>query len=176
VDQTLAFEIGAVFFLVVLFMAGTKVGGVFPRVGKNIKYALIAGVALVIVYGAIHLLPQASGGLLSLFDTSPSSAPSSAASSGATAIHPDPSAPPASTAHAAAAPKRVNPNAGVVSEVEYVIHEPAPATEKIEAKPEVVAAEPDAGPAKEKRGTRVFKSIGHALHLGKKDKSTADPQ
>ena len=161
-DQTLAFEIGAVFFLVVLFMAGTKVGGVFPKLGKNIKYVLIAGVVCVIAFGALRMWPQAYGALSSIVDFSSDTPPARA-----TPSQDDAAAPAKVTL-----PKRVNPAAGKVAEVEYVIPaapEPTLLPKKVEAKPEPAIAESTMS-EKENRGKHMIKSIGRALHFGRKDK------
>ncbi len=144
-------------------MAGTKVGGVFPKLGKNIKYVLIAGVVCVIAFGALRMWPQAYGGLSSLVDFSSDTAPAHAT------ISQDNSVAPAKVT----LPKRVNPAAGKAAEVEYVIQaapQPALLPEKAEAKPEPAVAEPSAAQEKENRGKHVIKSIGRALHFGRKDK------
>jgi hypothetical protein len=162
VDQTLAFEIGAVFFLVVLFMAGTKVGSVFPKLGKNIKYVLIAGVVCVIALGALRMWPQAYGALSSIVDFSSDSPPTRA-----TPSQDNPAAPAKVTL-----PKRVNPASGKATEVEYLIQaapQPAIVPEKVEAKSEATLAEPPALSEKKNRGKHVIKSIGRALHFGRKD-------
>jgi hypothetical protein len=161
VDQTLAFEIGAVFFLVVLFMAGTKVGGVFPKLGKNIKYLLIAGVVGVIAFGGLRWWPQGYAGLMSMFDSSPSTAPTSST--------PASRSEPATPARIIV-PKHVNPAAGKATEVEYVVKAPPePAIpEKLAVAPEPAVSEQASTPEKEKRSAKVFKSIGRALHFGRK--------
>jgi hypothetical protein len=168
VNQNVAFEIGAMFMLAVMFMAGTKIQGTFPRLGRNVQFVLITVVVIAMCVAAIRMFPEAYGELRSILPDSAPSAPSAAPAS--TGPIPNPAA------ARVAAPKRPNPNAGKVSEVEYIILEaPKSASPGLAGEKPDVRAMPDQESAlpKENRGKHVLKSIGHALHIGK---STKKPQ
>jgi hypothetical protein len=68
VTDTLAYEIGAVFFLAVLFMAGTLTRGLFPKgILKTVKLSMFAVAALLVGFLAYRKLPD-----ISSFDFKPS--------------------------------------------------------------------------------------------------------
>lgn len=179
-NQTVAFEVGAVFLLAVLLMAGTKMKGACPQLGRNVQYVLIAAAVIVACVAAYRMLPEAYGGLLSIFPDSGPSAPSLATPGANSHAIPTPQpARPATpkrasvTAGASKGPGKVSAN---VSDVEYIITAPSkppssePQDEALQANPGVPPVD-GAAPMKENRAKRALKSIGRALHIGKSDKS-----
>jgi hypothetical protein len=59
--DTLAYQIGAVFFLAVLFMAGTLTSGLFPKgVFKTVKLSMLVMAALLVGFVAYRRLPDIS--------------------------------------------------------------------------------------------------------------------
>jgi hypothetical protein len=175
VNQTVAFEVGAMFLLAVLFMAGTKMKGAFPELGKNVQFVLIAAVILVVCVAAFRMWPEAYEGLLSILPDSGPSAPSTVSAPSTISAPSSPHSDRASTAVQAKAPRRtsIHPAAGQAEEIEYVIKvapEPGPADkadEKLDAKPKLPAAGAADAPPQENRGKRALKKLGHALHIGK---------
>jgi hypothetical protein len=170
VNQTVAFEIGAVFLLVVLFMAGTKMKGVFPQLGRNVQYVLIAIGVLFACFWAYRMWPEAHGELLSILPQS--SAPASVTPS--IQPHSPPTQSQTPVAKHSSSPAR---KAGKVSEVELVIKETPHVVEPEvpEAIASVTPQETESAPAKENRGKRIIKSIGRALHIGRKDTNNKQP-
>jgi hypothetical protein len=168
VNQNVAFEIGAMFMLAVMFMAGTKIQGTFPQLGRNVQFVLITVVVIAMCVAAIRMFPEAYGELRSIL---PDSAPSARSAAPAVA---SPDSKPA--AARVSAPKRPNPNAGKVSEVQYIVMEapksasPEAAGDKADVKTGMALPDLESTIPKENRGRHVLKSIGHALHIGKSTK------
>jgi len=62
--NTLAYQIGAVFFLAVLFMTGTLTRGLFPAsIFRSVKLAIFVVAALLVGFVAYRKLPDISGAL-----------------------------------------------------------------------------------------------------------------
>jgi hypothetical protein len=147
--DTLAYEIGAAFFLAVLLMGGSMTRGLMPAgLFKNIKLAVIVIVVGLAGMMAYQNLPSAWGRFVS-----------EGSSAEKSVVQEQPAAKPTTPKHSAAA--------GKIREVETVIT----------AKPEEPAAEQTDGPVivrpaedseKESRSKRVVKSVGRFLHLGHK--------
>lgn len=143
-----AYEIGAIFFLVVLVMAGTMTKGLLPRASaKSLKTIVVV---LAILFGgffAYHSLPPLS----TIFDFSSPSA--------VEAPLPPPKA--ASPPLPAIKPARA-PRAGVRIQEVPLLNEPA----QPQAQPVEIVTPPEAPAEKQDKGVkRAVKSLGKFLHL-----------
>jgi hypothetical protein len=172
--DVLAYQIGAVFFLVVLFMAGTMTRGLFPDgLFKNIKLTAFVVAALLVGFLVYRNLPDISS--IFNFDSNPGSTVQTPA--------PEPVTP-AVPAKRASAP-RSQASQAKTGEVRIIqpadpepdlAVQPAPAdlpqTPASQPRPAVsqpsVIAETRAQPTQESgnKVKRAMKSMGHFLHLG----------
>jgi hypothetical protein len=162
--DTLAYQIGAVFFLAVLFMAGTMTRGLFPtRIFDNVKLTLFVVAALLVGFAVYHGLP----GLSSLLDFLPAS----------TAQTPSTVAPAASAVKQTGAPRRATGAPRPAITVREFHDAPEPQTNPTPmANPAPPTEEPPpasnqswrATPVQESgnRVTRAMESVGHFLHIG----------
>ena len=158
--STLAYEIGAAFFLAVLLMGGSMMRGLFPQgLFKNIKLAVIVLVAGLAAMAAYQNLPSAWG---------------SAFSQGGTAgtVQTQPVTPQPAPKHP--------PAAGKIRDAEYVIKaKPQDVGDALEAAPTqaqdgpVIVRPSEDADKPESRSRKVVKSVGRILHLGHK-KDPAD--
>jgi len=138
-----AYEIGAVFFLVVLVMAGTMTRGLMPRGEKS-------QVVLVVLIGGFFVY-QSMPPLATIFDFSragSTQAPTKPAPVEPTAVKPK-------------SPPRTETR---VREVQVVQPPPAPEPQPVE-----IITPPEAQPAAEDKGVKhAVKSVGKFLHIGRK--------
>src|SRR5690242_1406803 len=87
-SQELAFQIGAIFFLAVMMIAGTKMKGVFPQFGRGVQYVLIAMGVLGACFLALRTWPEAYAAIASMMTNAPQAAAHPALVDGpATASH-----------------------------------------------------------------------------------------
>jgi hypothetical protein len=174
--DVLAYQIGAVFFLVVLFMVGTMTRGLFSAdLFKNIKLTVFVVVALLVGFFVYHDLPDLSSYLNFDFNKP-----------AGTAQAPEPAPAPAPVTPAVAV-KRASAPRPAVKMGEVRIIQPADPEPEVAVQPAAVVVPPSpvsqpsviaetrALPAKEvvapESGNRVKKainSVGHFLHLGHK--------
>jgi len=180
--STLAYQIGAVFFLAVLFMTGTLTRGLFPsNIFKSVKLAIFVVAALLVGFVAYRKLPDISG-VLDFRSSDTTQAPAQG------------------TTAAGVAPKQSNaPQPTIKTRGVQTIHQTAPppdaATEPQETSspapdpPQSAVSQPQrdafsppssvgagstsagswrATPAQESgnRVKRAVKSVGHFLHIG----------
>ena len=169
--QTLAYQIGAVFFLAALMILGTMTRGLFP-VGWFKNVTLTLGIVTVIVggYAAYRALPDVSSWLhfgseettthaAPVATPAPVQAPKAQVKRTVVPAAAAPSAPMA----AAEAPA---PVVVVIREVDTPAAPPA-ATEEPASTP-VVVRNPATEPDPEGKGKKVLNSVGRFLHIVKK--------
>lgn len=159
--DTLAYQIGGVFFLAVLFMAGTMTRGLFPtRIFDNVKLTVFVVAVLLVGFVVYRGLPELSS-VLDFLPASTTEAPSQ-------------------PAPAAAAIKQKTPAPRPAIKL-LELHDAPAAAPTLVANPELPAAQPPrsddaaestpswpAAPAQESgnRVTRAIASVGHFLHIG----------
>jgi hypothetical protein len=172
VTQTLAYQIGAVFFLAALMILGTMTRGLFP-LGWFKNVTLTLGIVTVIVggYAVYRVLPDIS----SWFHFGPEEATTHAAPVATPAPVQAPKAQvKRSMVPAAAAPvataEAPAPVVVVIREVDTPAvksAEPPAVTEEPASTP-VVVRNPATEPDPEGKGKKVLRSVGRFLHIVKK--------
>jgi hypothetical protein len=177
--DTLAYQIGAVFFLAVLFMAGTLTRGLIPRgIFKNVKLTMFITGALLVGLLVYRGLPDMSGVMSGILDWGPATAQSpppaepAKPEKGAVTMRNKPSAPAARVRETAPAP-RMAPALQTTPQpvtLHPVVELPPPAPAPLQAAPEPAYSSSDSYSAATRdsgnRVTRAIKSVGHFLHIG----------
>ena len=156
--DTLAYQIGAAFFLAVLLMAGTMTRGLFPSgVLKNVKLTMLATAALLAAWAIRSGLPDLSSVVAWRLKTDETPAGSSPA---AAAKEPKPAIQPTSTAHLRPSTPAVLSSAPA----QPIPEEPA----HIQVSQTAVVSDSGAAPVSKNRNpiTRAAKSVRHFLHIG----------
>jgi hypothetical protein len=172
VTQTLAYQIGAVFFLAALLILGTMTRGLFP-VGMFKNVTLTLGIVTVIVggYAAYRALPDIStwvhfGPEAAATPAAPVVAPAPVQAPKALVrrtLSPAPAAPVSAAAPMAPVAEQSAPVVVVIRDADT----PAPAQEEAARTP-VVVRNPATEPDPEGKGKKVLNSVGRFLHIVKK--------
>jgi hypothetical protein len=179
--DTLAYQIGAVFFLAVLFMAGTLTRGLFPTsIFKNVKLTTFTVAALLVGFVAYRGLPDISH-VLDFTPRGTTQAPAQASASSGVATKQSSAPRPVTkirevqtmqgtpALHAASQPQRtskavVDPPLPIVSQPQSAPSSPPSSVGEGSASAESWRATPA-----QESGNRVklaIKSVGHFLHIG----------
>ncbi|HEY4362678.1 MAG TPA: hypothetical protein VGN17_17045 [Bryobacteraceae bacterium] len=153
---TLAYEIGAAFFLAVLIMGGSMMRGLFPaELFKNIKLAAILGIAGLAGMGAYQSLPANWSEVFSR-GTGPASG-----------VPEQPAANHVAPAKLATAPGRIRDTPYVITVKPEQLHD-APAADQPQPEVPVIVRPNEDSDRPDSRSKRVVKSVGRLLRLGHK--------
>jgi hypothetical protein len=171
--DVLAYQIGAVFFLVVLFMAGTMTRSLFPAgLFKNIKLTVFVVVALLVGFLVYRDLPDLSSYFNFDFNNKP------AGTAQAAVPEPAPVAPAVAVRHSSAPRPAVkmgevriiqpaDPEPELAVQPTAVVAPPPPVSQpSVIAETRVAPAKELVAPESGNRVKKAMKSVGHFLHLG----------